>query len=225
MDWIHNYKLFLFDFDGLLVNTEEIHYLAYQKMLKAHGIDLDWDFDRYCQAAHYGAHALRDQVYALYPSLKREEPDWTKLHAEKQRILSELFEKGAVHLMPGVANLIQTLHAHGVSSCVVTHSPDYLVKLVRKQHPVLDLIPFWVTREQYSNPKPSSECYLKAIEMYSKPSDPVIGFEDTPRGLTALLGTRATAVLICQAQYPEISSFIQAGALHYPTIESIKMQL
>ena len=32
MDWIKKYQLFLFDFDGLLVNTEEMHFLAYKQM-------------------------------------------------------------------------------------------------------------------------------------------------------------------------------------------------
>ena len=32
MRWISEYQLFLFDLDGLLVNTEELHYQAYKNM-------------------------------------------------------------------------------------------------------------------------------------------------------------------------------------------------
>lgn len=221
MSWIHDYQLFLFDFDGLLVNTEEAHYLAYKRMCADRGVDLDWSFDRYCQSAHYDADALRLHIYANFPQLKQQEPDWKVLYAEKKRALCNLVNDGVIHLMPGASALLQALQEANIQRAVVTHSPDDLVQLIRKQNPLLDSIPVWITREHYTHPKPNPECYLKAIDMLAKPSDKVIGFEDTPRGLRALMGTRAQPVLVCEAQYPEIPSFVQAGAIHRPSLQSI----
>lgn len=221
MHWIHDYQLFLFDFDGLLVNTEEIHYLAYKRMASDRGVEISWDFNRYCQSAHYDADAIRNQMYSEFPVLHKQEPDWNVLYAEKKRALIKLFREGAVHLMPGVKTLLEHLEKENIARCVVTHSADDLVKLVCKQHPVLETIPSWVTRELYTNPKPHSECYRKAIELYAKPSDRIIGFEDTPRGLRALMGTQATPVLITQADYPEIPEFIRQGVKHYSSFENI----
>lgn len=189
-------------------------------MCKARGVDFSWDFNRYCQAAHYDAHALRDQIYIEFPSLHKQEPKWEVLYAEKKQELHRLLFEGAVHLMPGVEKLLKALQKANIKRCVVTHSPDDIVMLVRKKHPILETIPKWVTREHYSNPKPHSECYLKAIEMMASPKDRVIGFEDSPRGLTALLGTPAQAVLVCQAQYPEISAFVKRGALHFHSFDN-----
>lgn len=221
MSWIHNYQLFLFDFDGLLVNTEEAHYLAYKRMCSDRGINLDWDFNRYCQSAHYDADALRIHIYANFPALKEQEPNWSVLYAEKKRALCDLVSSGVIHLMPGAADLLNSLKEANIQRAVVTHSPNELIQLIRKQNPLLDSIPVWITREQYSHPKPSPECYLKAIDMLAKPQDKVIGFEDTPRGLRALMGTRAQPVLVCEAQYPEIPSFVQSGVIHLPTLRSI----
>lgn len=221
MQWIHDYQLFLFDFDGLLVNTEEIHYLSYQHMTAARGVKLTWDFNRYCQAAHYDADALKKQIYVEFPMLYAQEPDWTVLYSEKKQALKKLFQEGAVNLMPGVEKLLKKLQEAKIGCCVVTHSPDDLVQLVRKQHPILDTIPHWVTREHYSNPKPHSECYLKAIDLFAKPEYKVIGFEDTPRGLNALMGTHATPILISKADYPEIPDFIRKGAKHFRSFENI----
>lgn len=223
MEWIHDYQLFLFDFDGLLVNTEEIHYLAYKQMCAARGFDLNWDFNRYCQAAHYDADALRLQIYAKFPLLHAQEPNWQVLYAEKKSALLKLLRQGSACLMPGVHSLLQALQKANIKRCVVTHSSDDLVSIIRKQYPILDTIPFWVTREHYTHPKPSSECYLKAIELFAKPQDRVIGFEDTPRGLRALLGTLAKPVLVCQAKYPEIPAFLQAGVTHYESFEDISV--
>lgn len=220
MNWIHKYQLFLFDFDGLLVNTEEVHYLAYKKTCAARGFDLNWSFSRYCQFAHYEATGLRDQVYIEFPALKAQEPNWDVIYAEKKQIMIELL-KQEVHLMPGVERILKILQTADIPRCVVTHSPDELVCMVRRQNPILDTIPLWITREHYSNPKPHPECYLTAIERFSKPNDKVIGFEDTPRGLQALLGTRAQPVLICKVAYPELPAFIQRGVFHFQSLDDV----
>lgn len=218
MQWVKNYDLYLFDFDGLLVNTEEMHYNAYRRMLKNNGIEFAWDFNRYCQAAHYQATALKEQIYLEFPELLNREPVWDVLYKQKQEALLNLVDEGAAHLMPGVKELLEILEKAGVKRAVVTHSPDKLIQKIRKQNPLLNSIPTWITREHYEKPKPDPECYIKAIEML-KPTGKVIGFEDTPRGLTALFGTNAEPVLICTAEYPEIPEFIKRGAKRYLTLK------
>lgn len=221
MRWIHEYQLFLFDFDGLLVNSEELHYMAYKRMLAARGVVFDWDFNQYCQVAHYYSDGLRVRIYEQYPELKVQEPSWEVLYAEKKQAIFDLLNEGAVQLMPGVHRLLEALSDAQINRCVVTHSPDELVAIVRRKHPILDTIPHWITREHYSKPKPDPECYLKAVEIHAASQDKVIGFEDTPRGLRALMATRAKPVLICEAAYPEIPGFVSQGVLHFPTFASI----
>lgn len=221
MEWIKNFQLFLFDLDGLLVNTEELHYLAYKRMCKQRGVELPWDFARYCQAAHYQPTDIRDQIYAAFPSLYAQEPKWEVLYAEKKQAVEDLFSQGGVHLMPGVKKLLASLEAAGIKRCVVTHSPDSLVKKVRSQNPELDSIPVWITRHDYTHPKPHPECYQQAIKRLATPGDRIIGMEDTPRGLMALLQTNAQPVLISSIRYPEIPDFVSRGAVHFSSIEEI----
>ena len=221
MNWIKHFELFLFDMDGLLVNTEELHYLAYQRMCLQRGVKLDWSFPRYCEAAHYDSTALRDQIYASFPKLHEQEPRWDILYTEKKQAVVDLINEGVVHPMPGAERLLKALDSAGIKRCVVTHSPDELVQAVRKQNPILNTIPNWITRHDYTHPKPNPESYLKAIQKLAAPEDRIIGFEDTPRGLRALLGTPATSVLISTIDYPEIPSFIEQGALHFCSLEAI----
>lgn len=221
MHWIQDYQLFLFDFDGLLVNTEEIHYLAYKRMCAQRGVNFDWDFESYCRVAHYSATGLKEKMYKQYPKLFEQEPSWNVLYSEKKQAIIDLIKEGAVRLMPGAESLLLALHDANIPRCVVTHSPDELVSVIREQNPVLNTIPSWFTREHYAQPKPHPESYLKAIETLAAPEDKVIGFEDTPRGLTALMGTRATPVLICEINYPEIPDFVAQGVFHFPTLDSL----
>ncbi|MCC5831683.1 MAG: HAD family phosphatase [Chlamydiales bacterium] len=194
--WIHDYQLFLFDFDGILVNTEELHYLAYKKMCANRGFSLKWDMRTYIRHAMYSASGLKEGIYQEFPDLKRYEPCWEILYREKKQAYAELLVRRGASLMPGVERLLKELERSGIKRCVVTHSSAEQIKLIRARQPVLNSIPHWITREDYSEPKPSPECYQRAIEKLAEEGERVIGFEDSPRGLKALLGTDAKAVLV-----------------------------
>jgi beta-phosphoglucomutase len=209
MNWTSNYQLFLFDFDGLLVDTEQFHYQAYIDMCRERGFQLTWDFARYSVAAHHGPTDLRDQIYAEFPGLQEKEPDWRILYAEKKKCFMDLIEKKPVPLMSGVKELLLHLDKNDVKRCVVTHSPIALIESIRKKNPVLDSIPLWITREEYEHPKPHPECYQLAIAKLAGPTDRIIGFEDSPRGMHALMQTKADPVLICPPQSAYIGPLLR----------------
>lgn len=219
MEWIEDYQLFLFDFDGLLVNTEEIHYKAYQKTCLSYGWELGMGFPEYCQLAHYRAEGLMEKLFGRIPELK--EMGWEPFYKTKTDTIFQLINEGEVQLMPGVEKLLTKLQALNKKRCVVTHSPDRLINPIRKKHPILDTIPIWITREFYTQPKPHPECYKTSIERLAVDGDRIVGFEDSPRGLKALMGTAAKPVIISSIPYPEITEFVKNGALHYPTFEAI----
>jgi HAD superfamily hydrolase (TIGR01509 family) len=220
-NWIHTYQLFLFDFDGLLVNTEEIHFLAYKKILANRGFELNWDFSRYARAAHYEADGFKVAIYDEFPELYNQEPNWDILYAEKRMTMLSLLKEGAVQMMPGAADLLQALHEAKIDLCVVTHSPKEQVDIIREKNPILDIIPHWFTRENYTHPKPHPECYLHAIQKLGTNAEKIIGFEDSPRGMRALMQTPADAVLISPIPYPEIPELIAKGARHFPSFQAI----
>lgn len=224
MQWIYYYQLFLFDFDGLLVNTEQLHYQAYIKMCAQRGFKLPWSFYRYSEAAHHKATGLRDQIYLEFPALKEQEPNWDVLYEEKKAAFLHLLHEGAAQLMPGVQVLLQALQDANIKRCVVTHSASPLVSLIRQQNPILNTIPHWIMREHYTQPKPHPECYLTAIHQLAQAGDRIIGFEDSPRGLKALLETQATPVLICPPDYPYLKDTLKPSICYYPNFTSITDQ-
>lgn len=196
MKWINHYQLFLFDFDGILVNTEHLHYKAYLKMCSNRGYSLHWDEKTYLRHAIYSAGGIRDGIYRELPLLQKDEGRWEILYQEKKAAYFDFLLKEGVSLIAGVERLLIALENANIKRCVVTNSTHEQIMQIRKQQPLLDSIPFWLTREHYQEPKPSSECYIKAISMFSEPKDQIIGFEDSPRGLKALVGTRAKGILI-----------------------------
>ena len=213
MNYLRDYQLFLFDFDGLLVNTEELQMEAYRHLIEGEGYAMPWDFAAYCRLAHSSATAVRETLYRLFPDLNS---DWPTLYEKKCALYSALLSEGKVALMPGAADLLQALEAGEHKRAVVTHSRSEHLHLIREQLPQLNSIPHWVTREDYSRPKPDPECYQLAINRLASGNDRVIGFEDTPRGLRALLGTRAQAVFVAKDDYPLLHNDVTQteGVIH-----------
>ncbi len=218
MRWIHNFQLFLFDFDGLLVNTEHLHYQAYVNMLAKRGITLSLSFANFFELAHLSSSAWKEALYAEIPNL---EPNWQILYSEKKEAYLSLIQSGKVELMPGVARLLKALDEAKIRRCVVTHSTLEDTKLIRSQLPILETIPKWITREDYEKPKPSPECYLKAIELYGEKGDRIIGFEDSVRGLKALRGTSALSILICPKHHPLLSIALEDGGQHFESLSDV----
>jgi len=226
MEWIRNYHLFLFDFDGILVNTEELHFAAYREMCRARGINLDWDLNTFFQSAHLSATALRENLYATFPQLYAQEPRWEVLYDEKKAVYQRLIEKESVKLLPGVEPLLKALERAEVCRCVVTHSSKVQVEAIQDQLPLLKTIPRWVTRECYDKPKPNPESYRKAIEVMGKEGDRIIGFEDSIKGLTALINAGVKdSILVCSSDHPQMNSPIPQGARHFSSFLEIEKNL
>ncbi len=219
MNWIRDFQLFLFDFDGLIVDTEGLHYAAYVNMMARRGYRLDWSFAKYSAMAHLNATAVKEGLYAEFPGL---DPNWDLLYADKKEAYLELILSGNLKLMPGVESLLKALELADIRRCVVTHSPLEQTRLIRAKLPILNSLPKWITREDYEKPKPDPECYLRAIQLYGRPGDKIIGFEDSVRGLEALKKTPALPVLICPSHHPLLEIAREDGnVLHYETFEKI----
>jgi beta-phosphoglucomutase len=221
MKWINNFDLFLFDFDGLLVNTEVLHFFAYINMLKKRGFDLGWSFDTYCSIAHLSNEGLKNEIYSKFPKLYEMQSSWEVLYNEKKNEYLDLLKKSRVELMPGVSKVLLTLKKSNKKSCVVTNSLLSQVQVIIENNPILKNIDHWITREDYKNPKPHPECYQKAIELYGKKEGRIVGFEDSIRGMLALTKTKATCVLISSSRHSKEEELLEKKVLHFDSFESI----
>jgi len=218
MRWIEKFDLFLFDLDGLLVNTEKLHYEAYQSLCSYYGYTLPWNFSQYLEVAHGSSEGLRE---ALHPHLELRGGEWSSIYETKKRLYQEALNKGKLSLMPGVEALLNELTDAKVKRCVATNSTKEQVAMIKQHLPLLKSIPVWITREDYEEPKPAPDAYFKAIEALADPGDQMIGFEDSYRGFQALQATPAVPVLICDAKHPQLKKGELSTVIHYPSFENI----
>ncbi|MBP9841222.1 MAG: HAD family phosphatase [Simkaniaceae bacterium] len=202
------YDILLFDLDGLLVNTEELHFQAYLTMLMNRGCKASFTFNDFAAIAHTSSHGLREWLSPFVPGIP-----WEELYQEKQAAYLKLLSKGAISLLPGVAEFLAM--TSGKKRAVATNSNGTQVELIRKHCPELNVITTWVTREQYPRPKPAPDAYLTAYQQLAKSNERALGFEDSFRGIEALKSGGFDAVLICSLDHPQMGQPISVP--HYPS--------
>jgi HAD superfamily hydrolase (TIGR01509 family) len=195
-DWIQEFDTFLFDLDGLLVDSEPLHFAAFQALCKDRGYPVNWNFAEYCRIAHAGGYSLRDHMYKLYPEMPKKYATWLDFYQDKEEFFFSILDERGVNLLPGVAELLSELVDHKKKRVVVTHSKRVWTDIIRNKAPELNMIPNWVTREDYTEPKPSPQGFLLGIEKVGGQGTRIIGFEDAPRGIRALQHTPAKRVLV-----------------------------
>jgi beta-phosphoglucomutase len=221
MDWIQDYQLFLFDFDGLLVDTEQLHFASYRKLCRRHGCEMHWDFQKFCREAHGKAMGIWEGIAREFPRVFEDEPCREILYEEKKKIYVELLKNSRLELMEGALPLLTSLAEKEIKRAVVTNSPREHIEIIKESLPLLKSIPLWITREDYVNPKPSPEGYLTAISKLVESGDRIIGFEDTLKGLKALISAGAESILICPAQSEHVKECIALGAKHFESLASM----
>ncbi len=220
-EWIKNFDLFLFDFDGLLVNTENLHFLAYKTMSQKYQIKLNWDFLTYCKYAHSDKPLLKEEIYKKYIAIYNKEPDWPSLYKETKEIYLNLLGGSNLSFMPGAEDLLLSLIENNKKVCVVTNSSKCQIDKIKEKLKVLSLIENWITRDDGVDPKPSPEGYLLAKEKLYKENDKIIGFEDTIKGLKALSFLDATKVLVCDPKHPQLKNFKGDNYFYYESLENV----
>ncbi len=220
MSWWSSFEAVFFDLDGLLVNTEELHWNAYREMCYRNGVNLEWDFSTYYSIASRSATGVLQRLIVEHPKLF-EQKDWEDLYQEKRAILLKKFQSEVIPLMPGVETLLSSLQGISIPCAVVTHSSYSLVDQLQSQHHCFSAIQKWFARESYLNPKPAPDGYQAACLFFGVVPERCVGFEDSLRGVESLISAGVKPILVQKYDIPARNFCIQKGITTLSEIQEI----
>ncbi len=212
--------LLFFDFDGLLVNTEHLHFQAYQHLVTTHHLSFPWTFSEFAGIAHQKANGVREAMTRQFPSLI-DQIGWEALYAEKQRYYAQLLSSKELDFMPGAAAVLTLVQQLNIPHAVVTNSPLDQIAAIRSRLRLLQTIPLWVTRENYPLPKPAPDGYLKAIDLLGGARQTMVGFEDSLRGIHSLQNAGITPILICANDHPQLQTIKPGSLTYFPSFTAL----
>lgn len=180
---IFKYKLYLFDLDGTLIDSEKIHWKSYQKSFQKNNVS-ELSFQRYIQLAHSPDINFKTEYKSNYQQIYKDKEQYFK------DSINEL------ELIDGVKDFLNKLFELGKDICIVTHSNNNRIELVKQQIPFLRKIFHWIGYENHYFKKPNPEAYVKAINNFEYSMEQCIAFEDSLKGYMALEKLPIQKVLI-----------------------------
>ena len=184
-------KAVLFDHDGTLADSEQVHCQLWQQVLAQYDIPLTQaDYEAY----YSGIPTLENarDLLARYP-LPLAAAD---LAEQKNQATRAYLHSNAFPLMPGAQAAVEHFHQQGLTLAVVTGSARPFVERTLSAHRLDGFFSGLVGREDVTHSKPAPDCYLLALEQLSISASDAIAIEDTEHGVQAAVdaGIRCFAV-------------------------------
>lgn len=155
----------IFDFDGVIVDSERAHFEMFRKVLDEEGVTLTWEqyYERYLAMDDRGCFrtVLTDR------NIPVDERKVSELVQRKSRYYNEC-ARGALEMLPGVGEFIAGLSRNGVAMAIASGALRNEIEYVLDTKGLRRFFTAVVSAEDCSVGKPDPEPFLKALEALSK---------------------------------------------------------
>lgn len=181
-------KAILFDVDGTIAETEEVHRAAFNRVFAEAGHDWHWSTEDYRELLKTTGGRERIRHFVENISAVITDAEIAEMHVRKNTIYAELIGFGAAELRPGIARLIREAKEAGVRMAVATTtSRTNLTSLLnlhfgQKWNDLFDAV---ICGEDVARKKPDPEVYRLALEALGLEAGACVAIEDSHNGMVA----------------------------------------
>lgn len=193
-------KAIIFDMDGTLADTEDLHRQAFNLAFREHACPLNWSRLEYKQLLSISGGRER-----IYHCLKQAGVADTELqrtvdavHQTKSTLYRQILVSDVIELRPGIRRLVQECRAAGLKLAIATSSStDNVNTLLRRTFGSAgnDFFPVVVTCDLVTDKKPSPAVYIYALSELGLEAENCISIEDTSNGNLAALAAGINTVI------------------------------
>jgi HAD superfamily hydrolase (TIGR01509 family) len=184
------FRALVFDFDGLILDTEGPDFHSWQEAYAAHGCELTLDAWAHCIGVPSGAF---DPVSHL-ESLKGAPLNPEDVRIERRKRFYELLEQQVP--LPGIEDYLRDAQRLGLGVAVASSATRDWVVTHLQRFSLLEHFAAIRCCEDTPRAKPHPDLYLAAVEALGAAPDEAVAFEDSPNGIRAAkaAGLRCVAV-------------------------------
>jgi HAD superfamily hydrolase (TIGR01509 family) len=207
----------VFDFDGVIANTELLHLQAYQQVLGRRGWTLDEDayFNRYLG---YNDEDML-QLYAVDQGLRVDGAGILALVREKTGVYQTSLESGSV-LYPGAADCVRQLAKSFPLAIASGSLRDEIFRILNAEHLVSEFRVV-VSSDDVARSKPAPDPYLKAAADLGIEPSRCVAIEDSHWGLDAARTAGMRTIALTTTSPAEK---LQAAELILDSVEQVTVE-
>jgi len=173
-------KALIFDFDGLILDTESVEVVLWQELYSAHGAVFDlaaykeiigtFGLKKFSPSQEFRNVIGNDDIAQPYLDTMREKMDNVLLQSPP---------------MPGVVDLISQAKTHNLRLAVGSSSPYSWVNRYLSHMGLWDEFDTVVTLDDVSHSKPSPEIFQTILSRFNIHPNQALVLEDSPNGVLA----------------------------------------
>jgi HAD superfamily hydrolase (TIGR01509 family) len=179
-------RALIFDVDGTLAETEEVHRLAFNTAFEELGIPWTWDRPRYRELLRVTGGKERLALCAGEVGRKMSDAEIACIHARKNALYAQFVRDGRAPFLPGVDALIRDAKSAGLKCAVCTTTSRANIEALLVANLGAEGSAFFdamVCGEDVSKKKPSPEAYLLALRSLGLSAGECLALEDSSNGL------------------------------------------
>lgn len=174
-------KAFIFDLDGVIVDTAKYHFLAWQKLAQELGIEFTPEHNEELK----GVSRVRslDIILAL-GNIEASQEDKNKWLIQKNEdYLSYLVDMDESEILPGVVTVLEFIKEK--QQLIALGSASKNARPILEKTGILHFFDAIVDGNDVSNAKPDPEVFLRAAQLLNVSNENAIVFEDSVAGIQA----------------------------------------
>ncbi len=191
-----NPKAFIFDLDGVIVDTAKYHYLAWQKIANRLGIDFTQEHNELLK----GVSRIRSLDIILgignVEAAREDKEKW--LTEKNEDYLGYILHMKEDEILPGVVSVLQYLKDNGQKIALGSASKN--ARPILEKVGILHFFDAIVDGNDVTNAKPDPEVFLRAAQMVGIDADNSIVFEDAVAGIQAANAANMVSIGIGDAK-------------------------
>lgn len=190
-------KLFIFDMDGLLLDTERLFMEKRAGLLPSYGyVHREEDYIRTLGTSGKDLYAILSEIYGPdYPGV-----EISKRSRELQ--LQHMRTYGAP-VKAGIPELLEWIHGQHIPCCVATATASVYADEILRLGGIREYFSFIIGGDQISHSKPDPEIFLAACKKGSVSPDDALVLEDSENGILAANAAGIPVICIPDIKHPD----------------------
>ncbi|MDA9622617.1 HAD family phosphatase [Flavobacteriaceae bacterium] len=173
-------KAVIFDMDGVIVNSEPLHHLAYKKMFEEFKLDVSNSL--YESFTGQSTYSICEQLCEIF-DLK---VDPNALVLSKRKHFKIIFENdSSFEMIDGAMNLIKDYFENNLTLVLASSASMTNIERIFKKFDLNKFFKAKISGADLKESKPNPEIFIKAAELSGFKKEECIVIEDSTSGITA----------------------------------------